>query len=165
VPEPLTVLVLPRRLEEFELAAHARDLMEIPRVIALEPPRIRTFGLLAEAVSTRSARRLRFPGEPRVFVLYDPRQYALARALCGRYQEAELWYARPDRSALLASGERRLQELLDLDERASERASHVLMVTAGADPRLQNEPLRRRLVELEVISPRPFVPGARMNYG
>ncbi|MDQ6834596.1 MAG: hypothetical protein M3016_00230 [Actinomycetota bacterium] len=163
--EPLAVLLLPRRLEEFELAAHARDLLQIPRAVALEPPRVATLGFLADVVATRNARRLRFPGKPRVIVLYDPRQYPLARALGSRYQEAELWYARPDRSAVQASGERRLGELLAFDERAAERASGVLVATAGADPRLENEPLRRRLRELEVISSRAFVPGARIHYG
>jgi hypothetical protein len=165
VAEPLAVLLLPTRLEEFELSAHARDLLQIPRVVALEPPRVRTLGILADLVTSGNARRLRFPGEPRVLVLYDPQQYPLARALSARYQQAELWYARPDRSVLLATGERRLEEVLALDDSAAERASTVLVATAGADPRLENEPLRRRLLELEVISPRPFVPGARVTYG
>ena len=162
--EPLTLLLLPRRLEEFELAAHVRDLLEIPRAIALEPPRVPTFGVLADIVTTRTARRLRLPGRPRAIVLYDPRQYRLARAFAARYPESELWYVRPERSALLVGGGGRREELLALDELAAERASNELVATPGADPRRQNAPLRRRLVELEVISSRPFVPGAHIHY-
>ncbi len=35
--EPLAVLLLPCKLEQFELAKHARGLLSIPRVLALEP--------------------------------------------------------------------------------------------------------------------------------
>jgi hypothetical protein len=164
VSEPLAVLVLPRKLERFELAAHARDLLAIPRVIALEPPRLGASGLLGEAITARNARRLRFPGEPRVLVLYDPRQYPLARALLATYEQSELWYVRADRDALQAEPPRRRDQLLSLDDRASERAVQLLVATADADPRVQNEPLRLRLFELEVISARPFVPGARVDY-
>jgi hypothetical protein len=157
VTEPLALLLLPRKLEQFELADHARDLLAIPRVVALEPPRVGTSGLFAEAITIRNARRLRLPGEPRVLVLYHPGQYPLARALLARYEQSELWYARR------AENERRSDELLALDDRAAERARQVLVATAGGDPPVQNEPLRRRLLELEVISARPFVPGARVH--
>lgn len=79
-PEPLAVLLLPRRVEEFELAAHAQDLLAIPRVVALEPSRARTRRLRRNTITALQARRLRFPGRPRVFVLYEPEQYPLARA-------------------------------------------------------------------------------------
>lgn len=98
-----------------------------------------------------------------MIVLYHPRQYPLARALLVT-RDAELWYARPDRATLSARGERRAEELRALDDRAIERATAILMATPGGDPRLENEPLRRRLLELEVISARPFVPGARIDY-
>ena len=52
------------------------------------------------------ARRLRFPGEPRVFVLYRPRQYPLARALLGVHEPAELWYVRPDPAVFRTGAER-----------------------------------------------------------
>ena len=39
--DPLAVLLLPGRLEGLELEAHARDLLSIPRVVALEPSRVR----------------------------------------------------------------------------------------------------------------------------
>ena len=96
MPEPtedsLAVLLLPGKLEGFELEAHARDLLSIPRVIALEPSRFRTPRFLRNAVGMRQARRLPFPGRPRMIVLYHPAQYPLARALLAHDEELELWY-------------------------------------------------------------------------
>jgi hypothetical protein len=157
VDEPLAILLLPCRLEDFELAAHARDLLEIPRAVAVEPRRGRRPRRVGDVAAVRQARRLRFPGAPRVIVLYHPAQYPLARALCGRHQGTELWYVRQ------APGALEDDELRALDELASERAVQQLTATAGGDPRDQNQPLRRRLVELDVISSRPFVPGARVE--
>jgi hypothetical protein len=57
--EPLAVLLLPGRLEGFELEAHARDLLSIPRVVALEPPRIRPARALRDAVSVRQAVKIK----------------------------------------------------------------------------------------------------------
>jgi hypothetical protein len=158
------VLLLPGKLEQFELAAHARNLLAIPRVIALEPPRFATSGWLADGLTVRNAKRMRLPGEPKVIVLYHPRQYRLARALHARFEESELWYARPDRDSVRAEDPRRDEELLALDDRAAERATEVLAVTADGDPRFENEPLRARLLELGVISGRAFVPGAQIHY-
>ncbi|MBV9942356.1 MAG: hypothetical protein JO262_09535 [Solirubrobacterales bacterium] len=153
--DSLAILLLPCRLEDFALAAHARDLLEIPRVLALEPSRIRTPASLREAASARQARRLRFQGEPRAVVLYHPRQYPLARALLAVHEEAELWYFQPDHESL---GE---EDLIGLDELARARATRVLVATLAGDPRAENQPLRARLVELEVISHRPYLPTAR----
>src|SRR5437660_3523605 len=83
--EPLGALLLPCRLEEFEFVDHARSLLAIPRVLALEPRRVRPPGRFAEGQAVRQARRLKLPGEPRLVVLYDPAQYALGRAICARY--------------------------------------------------------------------------------
>ena len=156
-PEPLAVLLLPRRLEDFDLAAHARDLLAIPRVVALEPPRGGRSGSLREAVSALQARRLRFPGEPAVFVLYRPRQYPLARALLGAHERAELWYVAPDPVVFRIAADR------SDDELARARAAQVLTATPDGDPRAENEPLRSRLTELGVISHHPFVPGVRIG--
>ena len=154
-PEPLAVLLLPRRLEDFDLAAHARDLLAIPRVVAIEPPRGHGPASLREAVSALQARRLRFPGQPRVFVLYRPRQYPLARALLGVHERAELWYVAPDPAVFRTAADR------SDDSLARTRASRVLSTILDGDPRVENEPLRSRLTELGVISPHPFVPGVR----
>lgn len=161
--EPLAALLLPCRLEDFELAAHARDLLAIPRVVALEPPRTRVRGPLVEAVAMRQARRLRFPGEPRVLVLYHPMQYPLARALSSYHDRAELWYVRTEAAASGPEQGRRRIELEEFDRLAFERATGTVVVSPEADPRVQNEPIRRRLGELEVISARAFVPGARLE--
>jgi hypothetical protein len=162
VREPLAVLLLPRRLEEFERAAHARDLLAIPRVVALEPSPRHTPRFLRDAASMRQGKRLRFPGQPRVIVLYHSGQYRLARALHGRYEDAELWYMRMVPSAPQGDDGHSREELRELDELASQRATETLTVAEDADPRVVNEPLRIRLHELGVISTRPFVPGARV---
>ncbi|HZU59899.1 MAG TPA: hypothetical protein VE983_02985 [Solirubrobacteraceae bacterium] len=161
-PEPLGVLLLPRKLEEFELADHARDLLSIPRVVAVEPPRWRRRAMLGDDMQAlRQVRRLKFPGQPRVVVLYDPRQYHLARVLCTRY-EAELWYSR-GQTLPPAGNKSEEEDMVMLDEFASDLASGLLTPGGGEDPRADNDPLRRRLVELDVINARPFVPGGRLG--
>jgi len=161
VSEPLALLLLPSKLEQFEFPAHARSLLSIPRVVALEPGWLRTPRLLRQSAPVRAARKLRLPGEPRVIVLYHPQQYPLARALCARYPEAELWYVRPAPTALDAGDAS--PELRDLDLLAAERAGEDHMGEQGPDLSELEERLRDRLRELEVISARPFVPGARVQ--
>jgi hypothetical protein len=159
--ESLAVLLLPCRLEDFELAGHARDLLAIPRVLALEPSRHRTPRLLREAVSARQARKLRFPGQPRAFLLYHPRQYPLARALLAAYADTELWYVAPDPGVFRTGAEREDEELLGFDQLARAHAVQLLLASAGGDPETENGPLRARLRELDVINHRPFVPALR----
>lgn len=154
-PEPLAVLLLPAALEQFELADHARELLTIPRVIALEPSRHRTPRLLRDAVPLRQARRLRFPGRPRVLLLYHPEQYRLARALLARYDGAELWYVRGDLEPDLAD------ELREFDELACERATPERTLSPEIGSALAGSALRVHLQELGIISPYPFVPSAR----
>jgi hypothetical protein len=151
VEEPLGVLLLPCRLEDFELADHARELLAIPRVIAIEPSRRRAPSFLRDALPARQVKRLRFPGKPRVVVLYSPEQYPLARALGARYEPSELWYVEPTAAAPVD----RSAELSELDRLARARARQTISTDDGA--------LRYRLRELEIISPRPFVPGARIE--
>lgn len=155
--EPLGVLLLPARLEDFHLAEHARELLQIPRVIALEPSRHRTPRLLRDAAPLRQARRLRLPGIPRVIVLYEPEQYRLARALLARYEECELWYVRsgdPDPAD---------SELAQLDALAVERAGEARLLAPERRSAEAGGPLRLRLQELGIISSRPFAPGARIG--
>lgn len=156
--DPLAVLLLPSRLEGFALEAHARDLMSIPRVVALEPSRVRPGRLLRDAALLRQGRRLRFPGRVRLLVLYHPAQYPLARALCACHENPELWYIPPGRGALETADQAHARELLDLDELARERARQVLPVTEDG---VGAAPLRARLRELDVINPYAFIPGAR----
>ena len=160
VDEPLAVLLLPGKLEDFELEAHARDLLAIPRVIALEPSRIRTPWFIRDSARARQAARLRFPGAPRVLVLYHPAQYPLARALCARHKEAELWYVRLDPSSPGLEN-RAVGELGTFDELARQRAKCTLAVLPDAG--VQDQTLRLRLHELGVISPYAFVPGQTLR--
>ena len=162
VGEPLALLLLPAKLEEFELAAHVRGLLRIPRVAALEPGRMRIPRLLRQSAPVRAARRLRLPGEPRVIVLYRPEQYPLARALCARYPEAELWYIRPASPAPEAEGAS--AELIDLDRLAAERAGEERVGAQGAELSQVEERLLVRLQELEVISARAFVPAVTSRW-
>lgn len=157
-PEPtaesLAVLLLPAKLEDFELQAQARGLLSIPRVIALEPSRFRTPRLMRNAVGIRQARRLAFPGRPRILVLYHPAQYPLARALLANDVELELWYfPLVDEAGLEAD------ELREFDRLAREHASQTMPVPGGGE--VDDAPLRERMWELDVINPRAFVPAPR----
>jgi hypothetical protein len=160
--DALAVLVLPTQLEGFELEAHARDLLSIPRVVALEPSSVRTPRFLRDAASLRQARRLRFPGRLRLVVLYHPEQYGLTRALCAHHEEVELWYIPPGGDVLGAAGQAQTEEWLALDELAREAATAMLSLVEGSG--VEDAPLRRRLLELDVINPRPFVPRARSRW-
>jgi hypothetical protein len=159
--DALAVLLLPGRLEGLVLEGHARDLLSIPRVVALEPSRLRPPRFLRDAISVRQARRLRFPGRLRLLVLYHPAQYPLARALCAHHEDLELWYIRPGHQATETADEAHTRELLAFDELARERARQVLTVTEGGG--VDDAPLRARLRELDVISPRAFIPGRRLR--
>jgi hypothetical protein len=157
--DSLAVLLLPGKLEGLVLEGHARDLLSIPRVVALEPSRVRPPRFLRDATSLRQARRLRFPGRLRLLVLYHPAQYPLARALCAYHEDLDLWYVPPGREALEAADEAHTRELLAFDELARERARQVLTATEGGV--VDDAPLRARLRELDVISPRAFIPRSR----
>ena len=157
--DSLAILLLPGKLEGIELEAHARDLLSIPRVIALEPSRVRPPRFLRDPISLRLARRLRFPGQPRLLLLYHPAQYPLARALCACHEGLELWYIAPGRPAPPLADQGHAREVLALDELARERARQVLSASEAGG--VDDAPLRERLRELDVINPRAFLPGAR----
>ena len=149
--DSLAVLLLPARLDDFELSEHARALLSIPRVVALEPPR-RAPRWLRDAAPVGSARRLRFPGRLRLLVIYDTAQYPLARALRARHGDAELWYVEPVAETL----ERLAPEDRELHAIVRDRAAGTLARETGGD--VPDAPLRERLRELDVISPYAFVP-------
>lgn len=161
--EPLGLLLLPCALEQFELEDHARGLLQIPRVVALEPGRMRTPSFIRDAAAMRQAKRLKLPGIPRLVVLYHPIQYPLARALCARYDQVELWYVRPDPESLRDHGSYSRKDQLELDQLAAQRATRP--VALGTDEVLaaQTASLRDRMSELGIISHRPFVPGGRLG--
>ncbi|MBO0821206.1 MAG: hypothetical protein J2P26_10180 [Nocardiopsaceae bacterium] len=163
--EPLGVLLLPGRLEGIALEKHARGLLSIPRVVALEPPRIRLPRLLREMTSARQADRLRFPGRVRLLVLYDPAQYPLARALFARNEDAELWYIPPPAAGAAdiaaeppaaGAAEAAAGEPDEFDALARGRAVRVL--EPAADGTVEDQSLRQRLRELGIISPHAFIP-------
>ncbi len=159
--ESMAILLLPGPLEDFERHEHARGLLSIPRVVALEASRRRTPAWLRNAVPLRQARRLRLPGQLRLVVLYHPAQYPLAAALCARHDGAELWYLPPDRSSVSGRHQRETQELLVSDSLARDRSTRTLAETPAGDS--FEDPLRVRLNELDVISPRAFFPEARFT--
>ena len=156
----LAVLLLPGQLEGFAREDHARGLLSIPRVVALEPSRMRPPRFLRDGISLRQARRLRFPGRLGLLVLYHPAQYPLARALCARYQ-VELWYIPPEPEHMEAADEAHARELAAFDALARERATRVVEASAG---HVDDESLRVRLRELGVINPRAFLPGSRSQW-
>jgi hypothetical protein len=161
--EPMAILLLPGPLEEFDRQEHARSVLSIPRVVALEASLRRAPSWLRNAVPMRQARRLRLPGIVRLVVLYHPAQYPLARALCARHDGAELWYLPPERSALAGRNAEETQELLATDSLARDRCTRTLTETPPRDS--YDDPLRVRLRELDVINPRAFIPEARFTRG
>jgi hypothetical protein len=158
--ESIAVLLLPAALERFERAAHAQSLLDIPRVVALEPGRGDPPRFMRDAARVRQARRLRFPGRVRALVLYHPAQYPLARALRDRHPGAELWYLPPPPAALDALTGADAEDARTGDELARHHAHAVLEPPAGGE-QLDGAPLRARLLELDVISPYAFDPRAR----
>jgi hypothetical protein len=151
VDESLALLLLPDRIDRLPFQTHARGLLSIPRVIALEPGRADPPSFMRDAVAARQAARIRLPGTLRMVVLYSPRQYPLARALSAVHGESELWYYAP---ADAAGGE--------FDDAARERATTTIEVGAGAEP--DEHELRERLRALDVINARAFVPSARFGH-
>ena len=159
--DALAALLLPGQLEGFAREEHARGLLSIPRVVALEPSRMRPPGFLRDAICQRQARRLRFPGRLRLLVLYHPAQYPLARALCARYEDLELWYVPPRRESMEAGDAAHRRELATIDEMVRERATQVV---EASEDHVNDESLRVRLRELGVINHRAFVPGSRSQW-
>jgi len=161
MPDPLAVLLLPDRLEEFDLADHARDLLRAPRVIALEPPRVSWTRLarlpepFAARTALRQAKRLKLPGTARVVITYSPLQTMMGLGLLARHGEAELWYVRAAEPPTVADP--RLQQRIgELDELARRRAKleFTLEDLAPLPPQRTwfeaNEPLWDRLEALEI---------------
>jgi len=161
MPDPLAVLLLPERLEDFALSEHARDLLRAPQVIALEPPRVSWARLaklpeiFAARTALRQAKRLKLPGSARVVIIYDPLQTMMALGMLARHKEAELWYVRASRGP--GEVDPKLQQRIDeLDELARKRAALELTVDdlAPLPPERTwfeaNEQLWDRLEELEI---------------
>jgi hypothetical protein len=94
---PLLVLLLPTRLEDFQLRALAEKLLAAPGALAVEPARVsyRRLGRLPPAlayhVARRQAKRMKLPGTPRAIALFDVHQVPLAVAISQRHAGAEVW--------------------------------------------------------------------------
>jgi hypothetical protein len=161
--DSMAILLLPGPLEAFEREEHARSLLSIPRVVALEASPRRTPSWLRNALPMRQARRLRLPGVVRLVVLYHPAQYPLARALCARHEGAELWYLPPERPTVAGRNPAETQELLATDALARDRSTRTLTETPAGDS--YDDDLRIRLRELDVINARAFVPEGRFTRG
>lgn len=159
--DTLAILLLPGPLEGFERENHARNLLAIPRVLALEASKRRTPAFLRNALPMRQARRLRLPGRLRMVVLYHPAQYPLGRALCSHHEEAELWYLPPERTEVKGRTPEETQELLVADSLARDRSTRTLTETPAGDS--YDDELRVRLHELDVINARAFFPEARFT--
>jgi hypothetical protein len=161
MPDPLAILLLPVRLEEFALAEQARDLLRAPRVIALEPPRVpwarlaRLPEALALRTALRQAKRLKLPGDARVVIVYDPLQTMMGLGLLARHADAELWYLRAGQTATEAEP-KLAQRIAELDDLARRRAALEISLEdlAPLPPERTwfeaNELLWDRLEELEI---------------
>ena len=106
---PLLLLLLPARLEDFELRERAEQLLGAPGAVAIEPARVsyRALAMLPPGVvyflAHRQARRMRLPGAPRAIAIFDALQVPLAVALSQRHTEAEIWQLGPDPADALDS--------------------------------------------------------------
>jgi hypothetical protein len=106
---PLLVLLLPARLEAFELRERAEELLAAPGAVAVEPARVSYGALgalrpaLALAVARRQAKRMRLPGTPAAIAIFHPHQVPLAVALTLRHPGAELWQLGPEPTEGLGS--------------------------------------------------------------
>jgi hypothetical protein len=139
---PLAVLLLPAKLEQSPQRERIEALLQSPGAIAVEPPAIGYgTGFLRQGMAAGQARRMRLPGQPRAIVVFDERQYPLARALLAEHPEAELWYAG--------------QTGGDLHVAAQERAALLFGAASAETPvREQNRPLYERMESLGIESGR-----------
>jgi hypothetical protein len=99
VDQPLLVLLLPERLEQFHLEQPVRDLLQADGVVAVDPsrvPLVRMLPTIAARAAMGQARRMRLPGTPHAVAVFHPFQFYLAGALLARHSRAELWYGRPE---------------------------------------------------------------------
>jgi hypothetical protein len=160
---PVAVLLLPEPLEAFSERERAEDLLTAPGVVAVDPARVsyRALGRLPEpllaGLTAGQARRLRFPGRPRVVVVFGPLQYPLARALVSTHPDAELWYARGEPGEDAEPGSRAARRIQELHELAAMRADlrfDAEPASPAASPRERNRELWERLERLGVQSGR-----------
>jgi hypothetical protein len=150
VDHPLLVLLLPRRLERFELEVQARELLAEPGAVAVDPARLplaRLPAALAAGLAVGQAKRMRLPGPAAAVAIFHPLQFYLAGALLARHPMAELWYGEPELDAERAAASARARARLEqLHAAAALRAA--LRFSAG--PELDLGRLRARMAELGI---------------
>jgi hypothetical protein len=98
VDQPLLVLLLPERLERFDLEQPVRDLLQAQGVVAVDPSRLplhRMIPTVAARAAMGQARRMKLPGRPAAIAIMHPHQLFLAGALLARHPGSELWYGQP----------------------------------------------------------------------
>ncbi len=88
---PLLVLLLPTRLEQFDLRERVEMLLAAPGAVAVDPPRVPLSLALARTVSRRQAKRMRLPGVPHALGVFEEQQLPLAAALVERHPDADVW--------------------------------------------------------------------------
>ena len=155
---PVAVLLLPEPLETFSLRERAEDLLTAPGVVAVDPARVSYRGLarlpepVVSGLAAGQARRLSFPGVPRVVAIFHPLQYPLARALFSHHLDAELWYAWWEQEPEENIPRRLYRRQEELDQMASMRAKLRFDVDEepGALAHERNLPLWERLERLGV---------------
>ena len=141
--QQLLVLLLPRRLERFQLETQARELLRAPGAVAVDPARVpvaRIPAPVAAGLAVGQAKRMRLPGMPGAIAIFHPLQFYLAGALLARHPTAELWYGEPE------PGDVGLHEQLH----AAALARAALRFPATAD--LDITPLRLRMAELGILT-------------
>ena len=118
--QPLLVLLLPTKLEDFALRERVEDLLRAPGAIAVEPPPVswKKLGSLPEVtlarIAKRQAKRMKLPGIPRAIAVFEDTQRALAQRevleLGGQEEDEQRLVSREGRTAQarlrLASGRR-----------------------------------------------------------
>jgi hypothetical protein len=158
----VAVLLLPEVLEAFALRERAKDLLRAPGVVAVDPARVsyRALARLSESVvsglAAGQARRMSFPGTPRVVVIFHPLQYPLARAIVAHHPDARLWYGDPPVHLDPAPPPRLARRVAELDDMAARRAE--LRFDTTQEPAIaaheRNRDLWERLEALGVESGR-----------
>ena len=140
----LLVLLLPRRLERFELEQPARELLQAPGVVAVDPSRLspgRLPSTVAAGLAVGQAKRMRLPGSVAAVAIFHPFQFYLAGALLARHRGAELWY-----------GQAELEPDPDLEELNAAAVDRATLIAAAGEL-FDLAPLR--MAELGILSGPP----------
>ena len=131
--QPLLVLLLPQRLEQFDLEQPVRDLLQADGVVAVDPSRVplaRMVPTVAARAAMGQARRMRLPGTPRAVAVFHPFQFFLAGALLARNPGSELWYGRPEGEELDAALDAELSDAAMAERAALAMAAEELLAIA-----------------------------------